>query len=155
MSVYTAYVGTLIPKSEQRRLLAAMELTPKGIPYGPTRDAERLTTFRGISFSPPEIVCQRAIEGLEYAVTGRKGGTDIGLGRAVQLATKDTIYPRDVYRMRDYFRRHAVDLSSKGAKRGDITPGVVAWLLWGGDEGREWANETAAAMDARELRKAR
>lgn len=143
-----ARVNALLPKSEQRRLLAAMERTPSGKDYGPTRDNERDTTFRGISFVPPAKVRQRAVEGLELVAAGHRGGTDIGYGRAVQIATAAAIYPRDVYRMADYFRRHAVDLNSRGAKRGDITPGVVAWLLWGGDEGREWANRTAAAMDA-------
>jgi hypothetical protein len=92
-------------------------------------------------------VRQRALEGLALVAEGHRGGTDIGFGRAIQLATKPTVYPRDVYRMRDYFRRHAVDLRSPRAQRGEVTPGVVAWLLWGGTEGMKWANETAAAMD--------
>lgn len=142
-----AQVTALLPKTEQRRLLAAMEFTPSGASAGPSRDAERRTTFRGISFVPPAAVRQRAVEGLALVVAGHRGGTDIGFGRAVQLATKATVYPRDVYRMRDYFRRHAVDLRSARAQRGDVTPGVVAWLLWGGSEGMAWANRTAAAMD--------
>lgn len=143
-----ARVNALLSKSEQRRLLAAMERTPSGALYGPSRDAERATTFKGISFTPPAKVRQRAAEGLELVAQGHKGGTAIGYGRAIQVATKATISPRDVYRMVDYFRRHAVDLQSAGAKRGDITPGVVAWLLWGGFEGAAWANKVAAAMDA-------
>ena len=134
-------------------MLAAMEKTPSGRDYGPTRDAERRTTFRGIKFAPPAKVRQRAVEGLELVAGGHRGGTSIGFGRAVQLATKATIYPRDVYRMVDYFRRHTVDLQSAGAKRGDITPGVVAWLLWGGDEGRAWAKRIVAAMDVAQSRK--
>lgn len=147
-----ARVNAVLPKAEQLRLLAAMEFTPSGAAYGPTRDIERRTTFRGINFAPPAIVRQRAVEGLELVAAGHRGGTDIGFGRAVQLATKATVYPRDVYRMKDYFRRHAVDLNSRGAKRGEITPGVVAWLLWGGTEGMVWANETAAAMDEAQRR---
>jgi hypothetical protein len=143
-----ARVNAVLPKTEQRRLLAAMEFTPSGKAYGPSRDAERKTTFKGISFVPPAIVRQRAVEGLELVAAGHRGGTDIGFGRAVQLATKRTVYPRDVYRMVDYFRRHAVDLQSASAKAGRVTPGVVAWLLWGGSEGMMWSNKTAAAMDA-------
>jgi len=150
---FAARVNALLPKTEQRRLLAAMELTPSGTAYGPSRDAERRTTFKGISFTPPAIVRQRAVEGLELVAQGHKGGTAIGYGRAIQVATKATISPRDVLRMRDYFRRHAVDLQSAGAKRGEVTPGVVAWLLWGGTEGMTWANKTAAAMDAAQSRR--
>ena len=102
---------------------------------------------------PPAIVRQRAVEGLELVAAGHRGGTDIGFGRAVQLATKATVYPRDVLRMKDYFRRHAVDLRSARARRGDVTPGVVAWLLWGGTEGMAWANKIAAEMDAAMHRK--
>jgi len=145
-----ARINALLPKSEQRRLLRAMEKTPSGKDYGPTRDEERRTTFRGISFTPPAIVRQRAVEGLEMVAAGHRGGTDIGYGRAVHLATKATVYPRDVYRMVDYFRRHAVDLQSASARRGDITPGVVAWLLWGSFEGAAWSNKVAAQMGERE-----
>ena len=148
-----ARVNALLPKTEQKRLLAAMEFTPSGRAYGPTRDEERRTTFRGISFAPPAKVRQRAVEALELIAQGYRGGTDIGFGRAVQLVTKPTVYPRDVLRMRDYFSRHAVDLQSPAAKRGEVTPGVVAWLLWGGNEGRKWANETAAAMAEAEHRR--
>jgi len=148
-----ARVNALLSKAEQKRLLAAMEFTPSGRAYGPTRDEERRTTFRGISFAPPAKVRQRAVEALELIAQGYRGGTDIGFGRAVQLVTKPTVYPRDVLRMRDYFSRHAVDLQSPAAKRGEITPGVVAWLLWGGNEGQKWANETAAAMAEAEHRR--
>ena len=55
--------------------------------------------------------------------------------------------PREITRMRDYFRRHAVDMKSAGAARGQATPGVVAWLLWGGDEGRDFARDLAGQMD--------
>jgi hypothetical protein len=148
-----AQVNALLPKKEQRRLLAAMEFTPSGASAGPTRDAERRTTFKGIPFVPPAKVRQRAVEGLALVVAGYAGGTDIGYGRAVQLATKATVYPRDVLRMRDYGSRHAVDLRSERAQRGEVTPGVVAWLLWGGSEGIAWANEVAAAMEAAMHRK--
>lgn len=148
----TSRVNALLSKAEQKRLLRAMEFGPGGASAGPTRDAERHSTFAGIGFTPPAAVRQRAADGLELVAQGHRGGTDIGFGRAVQLAVADTIYPRDVRRMRDYFRRHAVDLRSARARRGEITPGVVAWLLWGGDEGKVWANETAAQMDDAEWR---
>ena len=96
---------------------------------------------------------QRAVEGLELIAQGHRGGTDIGFGRAVQLATKRMVYPRDVYRMKDYFSRHAVDLQSAPAKAGRITPGVVAWLLWGGTEGQKWANQIVAQMDEAQRKK--
>jgi len=148
-----ARVNALLSKAEQRRLLAAMGLTPSGVPYGPTRDEERRTVFRGISFVPPKKAREEAALGLELVASGYSGGTDIGYGRAVQLATKATIYPRDVYRMKDYFTRHAVDLRSPAAQRGEITPGVIGWLIWGGDAGRAWAEKIVARMEAAQARR--
>lgn len=145
-----ARVNALLSKAEQRRLLTAMERTPSGALYGPRRVEEMRTTFRGISFVPPASVRDQAAEGLELVAAGHRGGTDIGYGRAVQLATMPFVYPRDVYRMKDYFARHAVDLRSPAARRGEITPGVIAHLIWGGDPGREWAERVVAQMDKRE-----
>lgn len=145
-----ARVNALLSKAEQRRLLAAMERTPSGAAYGPRRTEEMRTTFRGISFVPPAAVREQAALGIELAAEGHPGGTDIGFGRAVQLATLPYVYPRDVYRMKDYFTRHAVDLRSPAARRGEVTPGVIAWLIWGGDPGREWAERVVAQMTKRE-----
>ena len=70
------------------------------------------------------------------------------MGRAIQLATLPAMPPREIQRMRDYFRRHTVDTKAAGFGREDRpTPGFVAWLLWGGDEGRDWAREVAGQMD--------
>ena len=145
-----ARVNAVLPKTEQRRLLAAMERTPSGRAYGPRRTEEMQTTFRGISFVPPAAVRDQAARGLELVAAGHRGGTDIGYGRAVQLATMPFVHPRDVYRMKDFFTRHAVDLRSPAARRGEITPGVIAHLIWGGDPGREWAEHVVAQMGERE-----
>jgi hypothetical protein len=124
---------------------------------GPTRQG----AYPGLDFRPPPEVRKEALEGLrlrkENERRGKRvdpktgagpGGWWIGVGRAIQLATLPAMPPREITRMRDYFRRHAADMKSAGAARGQATPGVVAWLLWGGTEGRVWANELARQMDA-------
>ena len=135
------------------RYIAAMQKTPSGRSAGPTREDEMRTRYAGINFSPPADVRERAVEALEWRFRdGHRGGTDIGVGRALQLAVEDTVPPRDIERMVNYGTRHRVDLSSKGAKRGEITPGVVAWGLWGGGEGIAWAREVRAAMQEQDAR---
>lgn len=49
--------------------------------------------------------------------------------------------------MVSYFARHEVD--KKAANFGDEeepSVGYIAWLLWGGDEGREWAEDLKEKM---------
>jgi hypothetical protein len=44
--------------------------------------------------------------------------------------------------MHSFFSRHAVDKKGKGWKQGEEgypSNGLIAWLLWGGDSGRSWA----------------
>jgi hypothetical protein len=123
---------------------------------GPTRQG----AYPGLDFRPPSEVRKEALEGLrlrkENERRGKRvdpktgagpGGWWIGVGRAIQLATLPAMPPREISRMRDYFRRHAVDMKSAGAARGQATPGVVAWRLWGGTEGRARANQLARQME--------
>jgi hypothetical protein len=137
--------------AEIRRYLRAMQRTPSGRSAGP-EGAERMRTdYAGISFAPPREVRERAVEALEWRFRdGHPGGTDIGVGRALQLAVEDGVPPRDIDRMVAYGTRHRVDLDSVGARKGAITPGVVAWGLWGGHAGIAWARRVQAAMRARD-----
>jgi hypothetical protein len=135
-----------------RHYIAAMQKTPSGASAGDTHADLMHTRYAGIDFSPPAEVRERAVEALEWRFRdGYAGGTDIGVGRALQLALEDTVPPRDVDRMVNYGSRHAVDLRSTRARRGEITPGVVAWGLWGDTEGIVWAREVAAQMRERDL----
>lgn len=128
-----------------------MQKTPSGASAGDTGERDMRTHYAGIDFSPPPEVREAAVEALEWRFRdGHRGGTDIGVGRALQLALEDTVPPRDVRRIVNYGSRHAVDLRSTGARKGDLTPGVVAWGLWGGHEGILWAREVAAQMDERD-----
>jgi len=123
---------------------------------GPTQEG----AYPGLNFRPPADVRKEALRGLQLRKANEQrgvkvdpktgagpGGWWIGVGRAMQLATLPAMPPRELPRMRDYFRRHAVDRKSAGAARGQATPGVVAWLLWGGDAGHDWARDLAGQMD--------
>lgn len=124
---------------------------------GPTRQG----AYPGIDFRPPPEVRKEALRGLrlrkENERRGKRvdpktgagpGGWWIGVGRAIQLAVLPAMPPRELRRMRDYFRRHTVDTKAAGFGREDKpTPGFVAWLLWGGDEGLDWARAVAGQMD--------
>jgi hypothetical protein len=51
--------------------------------------------------------------------------------------------------MRGYFARHASDRSAAGwGSRSNPSAGWIAWLLWGGDAGRAWAERIVRAYEA-------
>jgi hypothetical protein len=76
-----------------------------------------------------------------------RGGTSVGLARARQLVSRQTISPDVVKRMFSFFSRHEVDKSSASWKKGN-SKGEQAWLLWGGDAGFSWSRKVVKQMEA-------
>jgi hypothetical protein len=97
--------------------------------------------------TPPEDVAREAEKGLELRRKFERGGTDIGVARARDLKNRRSLSEDTIDRMVSYFARHEVD--KKGSNFGnddDPSAGYIAWLLWGGDAGRDWANEMQEAL---------
>lgn len=95
-----------------------------------------------MSHVPPVAVAAAARKGLELRAglpKSRRGGTEVGIARARDLANRRPVSDATVKRMKAYFDRHAVDASGKGW--GVDSKGWQAWLLWGGDAGRDWATK--------------
>jgi hypothetical protein len=91
-------------------------------------------------FIPPEQVARNARKGLKLRESFGRGGTHVGVARAHQLSSGDYIDPETIQRMVSYFARHEVDKKAKNfAQEDNPSAGYIAWLLWGGDEGRTWA----------------
>ena len=88
---------------------------------------------------------QKALDWREkYGRDEITAGTPVGWQRANQLAKKEAISADVVSRMAQ-FNRHRKN--SKISPDNKDTPwkdkGHVAWLLWGGDEGVDWAMKKA------------
>jgi hypothetical protein len=101
--------------------------------------------YEHINFSIPKSVQDAAKEGLELHTRYHRGGTDVGLNEAKMLAKGGKISPEEAHHVARYFPRHAAR-----DKLGQVDPpsnGHIAWLLWGGDEGREWANKLVEKMN--------
>lgn len=109
-------------------------------------------------YVPPASVAKAAARGLEYRKrAGGKGGLDVkqasaqGIGSGVQRATnlknRDAISADTVRRMKAFFDRHAKNKDVAAGKEPWEDRGHVAWLLWGGDPGRKWANKIVASLD--------
>ena len=100
---------------------------------------------------PPAAVAHEAEKGLKLHDKFDRGGTEVGWKRARQLSAREELSREDVVAMASYFARHAVDKDAKGfGDDADPSPGYVAWLLWGGEPGKEWAEETKAALEGAE-----
>jgi hypothetical protein len=63
------------------------------------------------------------------------------------IAGRQDVSPDKLRRMRAWFARHESDKKPGWDKPGQETPGYVAWLLWGGDPGRRWAEQMVADME--------
>jgi hypothetical protein len=92
---------------------------------------------------PPAEVAAAAKRGLELRKKFNRGGTSVGAHRARQLSERRPLSLRTIVAMSAYFARHEVDRTSKSHEWGDEanpSAGYVAWLLWGGEPGRRWAD---------------
>ena len=97
------------------------------------------------TFTPPEGVASAARRGLklrESLPPSRRGGTAVGIARAHQLANRESVSFSTIKRMYSFFARHAVDKQGEGW--GEDSKGFQAWLLWGGDAGKSWADGIVA-----------
>ncbi len=91
-------------------------------------------------FKPPQAVQRAAAKGLELRREYNRGGTEVGVARARDLSNGKNISWDTIKRMVSYFARHEVDKQGQNwGNDSNPSPGYVAWLLWGGDPGRRWA----------------
>ena len=102
-----------------------------------------------IDLKPPAAVAKEAERGLKLREEHNRGGTDVGVKRAEQLRDRRELSREDVVAMSSYFARHEVDKKGKDWDDEESpSAGRIAWLLWGGDAGREWADKTKAKLEA-------
>ena len=109
------------------------------------------------TYTPPKSAINNAKRGLDLRKKyGRGGltpaeaksyGIDSGITRAKRIS-KGKLSRHDVRRM-SAFNRHRQNYNpSKKMGDGGPTAGTIAWLLWGGTSGVNWAKKKSAAMNA-------
>lgn len=121
-----------------------------------------------INFKPPESVANAAKKGLEYrqkASPSNKGGLTVseaakqgigsGVQRAVNLKNRDEVSPETIGKMVAFFSRHEKNKGIAPEHKSEPwnDKGHVAWLLWGGDPGRTWAEKVKGQMEAADKKK--
>lgn len=113
-------------------------------------EADDETSDADETFTPPAEVAAAAKRGLELRAEqppSNRGGTEVGLARARQLANREPVSLSTIKRMASFFARHEVD--KKGEGWGKDSKGYQAWLLWGGDAGWAWAKSVIRKVEAR------
>ena len=94
------------------------------------------------SFAPTKEMAAEAELGLKWREEYKRGGTEVGVARARDISNMRNLSLDTVTRMNSYFARHEVDKEAEGWNDGEDgfpTAGRIAWQLWGGDPGKEWA----------------
>lgn len=103
-----------------------------------------------VDTTPTQAMADNAKKGLEWRKEYNRGGTDVGVARAVQLMNRENLSPSTVRRMNSFFARHAVDKEAEGFNQGEKgfpSAGKIANMLWGGPEGESWSKRKAAELD--------
>lgn len=101
-----------------------------------------------IDFRPPDSVAENAEKALKLRSKFDRGGTEVGVARARDLKNRENLTPDTISRMVSYFARHESDKDADGfGDEDDPSAGYIAWLLWGGDAGRDWADGVKREMD--------
>jgi len=94
------------------------------------------------SFAPTAEMAAEAELGLKWRDEYGRGGTEVGVARARDISNMRNLSFDTVQRMNSYFARHEVDKEATGWNQGEEgfpTAGRIAWQLWGGDAGRDFA----------------
>ena len=109
------------------------------------------------SYKPPASAVANAKRGLTLRKEfGRGGlspseaksqGIDSGVTRARKIAS-GKVSRHDVRRMSAFNRHRKNNNPSKKMPDGGPTAGTIAWLLWGGTTGVDWAKNKSASMNA-------
>lgn len=133
---------------------------PKSLGLGTKKSWEKkMRTMRAESYSPPASAIANAKRGLklrkEYGRGGlspseaKAQGIDSGVTRARSIAS-GKVSKHDVRRMSAFNRHRKNYRPEKKMPDGGPTAGTIAWLLWGGTSGVNWAKKKSATMSAEE-----
>ena len=99
---------------------------------------------------PTDAMAEEAERGLEWRREYGRGGTQVGVARARDIANKRDLSMDTVRRMNSYFARHEVDKDAEGFRPGEDgypSAGRIAWALWSGDAGWSWAKRILEQED--------
>lgn len=110
----------------------------------------RAKALADVDTAPTAGMRETAARALEWRAKYKRGGTAIGVARARDIANGRNLSEETIRRMRAYFSRHVSDRLAEGFESGEAgfpSAGRIAWDLWGGNAGRDWADRKVAEFD--------
>jgi len=145
-------------------LLVSATLFPLGVDDAPEsdntneEDAAQLEddeekALADIDLKPTSGMVAEARRGLEWRREHNRGGTEVGVARARDIASGKNMSVDTVKRMHSFFSRHEVDKQAEGfnvGEKGYPSAGRIAWALWGGDSGQSWARKKRDQIEREE-----
>ena len=105
-------------------------------------------------YKPTDEMAKVAARALEWRKEYGRGGTEVGVARARDIANRANLSDETVARMRSFFARHGTNRSDHYDDKepdGGPTAWRIAWDLWGGDPGRTWAERIGRQEDAKHM----
>jgi HK97 family phage prohead protease len=100
-----------------------------------------------IDTTPPKQSQQNARRGLELRKVWGRGGTEVGVARARNISNGDSLSEDTIKRMASFNRHRQNYNPDKKENDGGPTAGTIAWLLWGGTDGIDWAIRKSKEFD--------
>jgi hypothetical protein len=103
------------------------------------------------SYKPTAEMAEEAERGLAWRREFGRGGTEIGVARARDIANGRPLSLDTVKRMASFFARHAVDEQAEGWRPGEEgypSAGRIAHALWGGDPAKAFADRVLEEANA-------
>jgi hypothetical protein len=110
----------------------------------------RSKTLEQVETKPTSGMAKIAKRALEWRKEFGRGGTEVGVARARDIANRRNLSEKTVRRMKAYFDRHASDSKAEGYEVGEDgfpSAGRIAWDLWGGDPGKTWSERKVAEFN--------
>ena len=104
-----------------------------------------------IDRKPTKQMMREAKKGLELRKEFGRGGTEVGVARARDIMNGKNLSIETIKRMYSFFSRQEESIKNgEGFKKGDKgypSAGKIAWLLWGGEGGFDWAKRKVKEIE--------
>lgn len=115
------------------------------------RKKYKYKTLDEIDTKPTKEMMREAQLGLDLRKEFGRGGTEVGVARARDISNGKNLSIETIKRMFSFFSRHEKSVKNgKGFNKGDEgypSAGKIAWLLWGGESGFDWAKRKVEEIE--------
>lgn len=106
-------------------------------------------------YEPPQEVRAAARLGLALRKEFNRGSGPVGVARGRDLARGASFGIDTINRMASFFARHGAQLikTKEAGWENEENPSAqwIAWLLWGGDPGRDWVERIKKELEKRDI----